>query len=492
MIVVCVVIWVILFVFFLVTRNYKKERFAKLDRKEHSLIVLYPTSYFLYHKLRFVKLAQKEEKARVAWRVLAVKGEASLRFEQYVIQKLSRSFLIIFCTVTLAILLEVLTTVNPTDPKIILRPEKGRESLELHYALEEGKQDSLTVEVVPTISLEKEAIEESGEDLCQIAYDAINEVILGQNSGFSYIVYPLFLVEELPEYGLSIQWECSPKEVISSKGEVYNEDLTESVLVKVTGSIYQKQLNEVGTYQVTVTVIPKKQYEYDCWREELAESIESITKESSEEEAIKLPEEFLGKRILWLSKSGKQAMGILVLGILVGILLYYSANEQLTKEVKNRKKQMVLDYPDIVNKLALLIGAGMTVSGAWNRIVTDYTNLLDSKKPQLRVAYEEMKATNYEMKLGVSEAVALEEFGRRLGIVEYMKLSSVLIQNLRKGSDGLMQLLSLMSQDAFEQRKQRAKQLGEEAGTKLLLPMMIMLVLVFVIILVPAFWSMQI
>lgn len=492
MIVVCVGIWVILLVFFLVTRNYKKEKFVTLDRKEHTLVVLYPTSFFLYQKLGFAKLAQREEKARVAWRVLAGKGEASLRFEQYVVKKLSISFVIIFLTVTLAFLLEVKTSLNQVDPKIILRPEEGSEALELHYVLEEGKQDSLTVEVIPTISPEKEAVREPEEDLCQIAYDSINQVILGKNSGFSYIVFPLILVEEIPEYELSIQWKCSPEEVINSRGEVYNEDLTESVLVTLTGSIYNKQSEKVGSYQVTVTVIPKKQYDYERWREELAKSIESVSKERSKEETIKLPEEFEGKRILWLSESGKQAMGILVMGILIGILLYYSANEQLTKEVKKRKKQMILDYPDIVNKLALLIGAGMTVSGAWERIVTDYTNLLDLKKPQLRFAYEEMKATNYEMKLGVSEVVAIEEFGRRLGIVEYMKLSSILIQNLRKGSDGLMQLLSLMSQDAFEQRKQRAKQLGEEAGTKLLLPMMIMLVLVFIIILVPAFWSMQI
>ena len=49
-----------------------------------------------------------------------------------------------------------------------------------------------------------------------------------------------------------------------------------------------------------------------------------------------------------------------------------------------------------------------------------------------------------------------------------------------------------MSSEAFEQRKNRARQIGEKAGTKLLFPMLIMLVLVLVIIMVPAFWSMKI
>ena len=63
---------------------------------------------------------------------------------------------------------------------------------------------------------------------------------------------------------------------------------------------------------------------------------------------------------------------------------------------------------------------------------------------------------------------------------------------MKKGAEGLTQILDLMAAEAFDSRKQRAKQLGEEAGTKLLLPMMMMLVLVLIIIMVPAFWSMQI
>ena len=44
----------------------------------------------------------------------------------------------------------------------------------------------------------------------------------------------------------------------------------------------------------------------------------------------------------------------------------------------------------------------------------------------------------------------------------------------------------------FEERKARAKRLGEEAGTKLLVPMFFMLAVVLVIVIVPAFMSVQI
>ena len=65
-------------------------------------------------------------------------------------------------------------------------------------------------------------------------------------------------------------------------------------------------------------------------------------------------------------------------------------------------------------------------------------------------------------------------------------------QNLRKGTKGLGDLLKMESVQAFEDRKARAKRMGEEAGTRLLIPMFLMLAEVLIIVVVPAFLSMQI
>jgi hypothetical protein len=70
-----------------------------------------------------------------------------------------------------------------------------------------------------------------------------------------------------------------------------------------------------------------------------------------------------------------------------------------------------------------------------------------------------------------------------------MKLSALLSQNIRKGSNNLLQILRQEADHAFAERKNQAKKLGEEAGTKLLLPMMMMLCVVMVIIMIPAYFS---
>ena len=53
-----------------------------------------------------------------------------------------------------------------------------------------------------------------------------------------------------------------------------------------------------------------------------------------------------------------------------------------------------------------------------------------------------------------------------------------------------MALLENEAVEALERRKERALQLGEKAGTKMLFPMMLMLGIVMAIIMVPAFMTM--
>jgi hypothetical protein len=162
------------------------------------------------------------------------------------------------------------------------------------------------------------------------------------------------------------------------------------------------------------------------------------------------------------------------------------------RELKNkatlRGKQLLLDYPDLVTKVSLYMGAGMTVRMAFAKIAGDYAAL---KKcgGAVRFVYEELLIACHEIDSGVSETLAYDHFAGRCNLQRYYKFCAVLTQNLKKGSAGILPILRAESKDAFEERKAIAKRLGEEAGTKLLMPMMLMLVIVMVIIIVPAVMS---
>ena len=96
------------------------------------------------------------------------------------------------------------------------------------------------------------------------------------------------------------------------------------------------------------------------------------------------------------------------------------------------------------------------------------------------------------MKSGIAEAESYERFARRCGLTVYMKFGALLSQNLKKGTKGLADIFRMEAVQAMEDRKSRAKRLGEEAGTKLLVPMFLMLAVVMAVIIIPAFWSIQI
>ena len=85
--------------------------------------------------------------------------------------------------------------------------------------------------------------------------------------------------------------------------------------------------------------------------------------------------------------------------------------------------------------------------------------------------------------------MAYEHFGRRTGLQEYIRLSMLLNQNLKKGNSTLLSRLREEADKVLGERLRNSKRLGEEAGTKLLFPMVAMLAVVMIIIMVPAFGS---
>ena len=119
----------------------------------------------------------------------------------------------------------------------------------------------------------------------------------------------------------------------------------------------------------------------------------------------------------------------------------------------------------------------------------DYMKKKESDNSYYDYVYEEMRYSLSELKRGISEILVYERFGRRVRLMPYMKLCSMLSQNLRRGNRYILDQLKLSSLDAYENKRENIKKLGEEASSKLLLPMMLQFILVLVIIMFPALRS---
>ena len=208
-------------------------------------------------------------------------------------------------------------------------------------------------------------------------------------------------------------------------------------------------------------------------------------------DSIKLPEQLNGKKLIWNTKKEHLSEKILFLGGGIVIILPFVEQSRKKEREKKRKALLELQYADMVSNLALLLGAGMTVSKAWNRLTENYMNERQKRTICRKEVYEEMQRTSFEIKNGMGEERAYERFGERCGGYRYRKFGNLLAQNLRKGSRGLTRLLEQEAEDAFEERKSMARKLGEEAGTKMLFPMILMLGAVMLILAFPAMRSME-
>ena len=103
--------------------------------------------------------------------------------------------------------------------------------------------------------------------------------------------------------------------------------------------------------------------------------------------------------------------------------------------------------------------------------------------------YQEILVTMRQLNSGISEREAYSELGERLNMARYRKLFSMVVQNMSMGTKDLFMALEQEEHAALEHRKERARQLGETASTKLLFPMILLLITVMLILLVPAVLS---
>lgn len=174
-------------------------------------------------------------------------------------------------------------------------------------------------------------------------------------------------------------------------------------------------------------------------------------------------------------ERGNLPVTIGALTIAASVSVFFLMDKDLFDQEKKRRELLRLGYPDLVHELALYLVAGMTVRAAFVRM--GKTNEL--------AAY-----ACREMQAGQSEVVAYEHFGKRAGPREYVKLSAMLSQNVKKGNGALLARLEEEALLSSEGRIQNGKKLGEEAETKLLIPMAMLLAVVMLMIMIPAFGMM--
>lgn len=358
----------------------------------------------------------------------------------------------------------------------LLKKDAARGSYEQELIARVGDEKvSLNV----TVEERRFSKEEADNEFAR-AEKLLEELLKGENASLCEVRDSLNFIEEIPGTAVEVEWVQKASEYFYYNGQ-RREDvkITEPLEIEISALLSCQEY--VRDYETSITLLP----EVSGTREKLFQLIETARSSQQESPVLTLPDELDGQKILWkkpLDITFLYFPGLIVLAA-VGLKIGGKRDEELKK--KERLKELERSYAQIVSKFTMLLSAGLNIRNAWERIVV----LHQKEKSSGSAVYEELEWGLREMKKGVSELEIYEGFGTRTGQVHYKKLMALFISDKRHGSVKLLDAMNREMLLAWEEQKRRTRQQGEIIGTKLLLPMMGMLAVVFVMILVPAFLS---
>lgn len=467
-------------------QKYSNYDWSYLDKKSHPFRNYYGMSYWIYQ--RFQILFQKRDAhLRKQLRSLSVLDKKELKetLIGFRCRQITMFLLVVFsgCMITLLLLFH---QSSEKQLRTIIRNPTGAGTKQVDLVLK--KKDSkkhyqLDVEEVLYTKTEWEKKKKEA-----ISY--IENVMKGENKSLDEVNKDLYFPEKIEENEIMISYESNTIKYISDNGIVdVSEVPNEGELVKITVYLEYKEFHE--EFEYIVRVVPQNKTKEEKEYEQVLQELQEQEKQSPYKTSFTIPKKIGNYDISLEDQRKKVQNGILFFAISVGILLFIREEETLKEQLKYRKEQLMKEYPEFVHQLVLFIGAGMTLKAALNKMANNYRKKKNEIN-QTSYLYEELLALTYELQAGVSEEEVYRAFGNRLELPLYKRMMELLIQGVKKGSTNTISMLEQEEKSALEVRKEQAKRLGEEAGTKLLMPMILLLGVVLVLVLYPAMAQFQV
>ncbi len=411
--------------------------------------------------------------------------------ESYYVNKIAKFLEIaLLCSAVLAVVLIVQYSQDRRIKGGVLeRPGYGEGAVEQNLILTIGQDRA-----VPDGEAESESFDvnlnartytsQQVSSLLKNAAARLEDQLPGENKTLDEVRLPLNLPASLEDDAVSVEYYITPMGVIEEDGSICQDPDPDGTLVTINATLTCQA--KTSTYECAARIFPPVLTPEAQLRENIKNAVEEASSSDPTDAKIRLPGSVDGRTLRWSYPKDSSMTLIIVLVLILPVGFWAREDSKIHDAAKERLTQLELDYSQLLWKLTMLLSAGLTIRGAFTRITEQY----EAEHTARRYVYEEMILTLREMRSGVPEAGAYENFGRRCCLPGYIKLGSLLSQNLKKGSKGLTALLEHEAVLSMEQHKMAVRRLGEKASVKMLLPMVLMFGVVLIILMVPAFLSM--
>lgn len=144
---------------------------------------------------------------------------------------------------------------------------------------------------------------------------------------------------------------------------------------------------------------------------------------------------------------------------------------------KKRFRAIMEDYPSFAMEFALLLNAGLTPIKSWQ---------MAGERHRETEFYIEARKVCARCRTGSSFGESLREFSLYLGVPEINTFISVILQGMQHGGTEMTGLLKQHALQCWEKRKIDYRKKAEEAGAKLVFPLMLGLLGILILLVYPA------
>lgn len=471
-------------VYILKANKLYKSELSNINKKEYKLFVFLPLGLLIFDKLKgFIK----NKKIENTIYTLYGRRDYTKKYIYFWAEKIALWVAI----VTLTLIISLVLSINYLPKKQLIhsieRPDynEGSRYYDVQYEIKidnEKRVNSLDILLLQKLPPEEKIIE-----LLNTASKNLPNIIKGNNKDLTHVDSKLNLINKYPNTDIKIKWESNTPELITNSGEIrYNQIKKDNQDGSITailtyGNKELKKNVHIKVFKRPISINEKM----DIIQEELNNNLQK----EKQQNIINLPNKIDNANIKWYKLNDNISPKItLILGFLISILFMFLKNYDLYEKIKKRDDELKREFPQFINKLVLLINAGLNLSTAIKKIEVDYKDYIrENKKITL---YEELIISLDDIQNGISEIEAYEQFGRRCKTPEILRFTSAIIQNAKRGNDALVEVLNQQSREIWDKRVAFARKQGEKASSKLILPMGIVFIIILLIVMTPVYLSM--
>ncbi len=379
------------------------------------------------------------------------------------------------------------TFITAENMSYIKRPSAGEGELYVPVNIEAKKGD-MSIDGNATIVVkEQEMTDEEIENMIVEFAAELPDKVAPESQGVRKVGKGFSLPEKDSRTGISIQWESSDSVLINPDGtyDVLALD-GDSETVTLTAQLTYNDIQKEVSFDVLL--VKDSELYGESVKGKIKELVQNLS-DSEDGNIVSLPKS-LGEDIsLRWKKSGSGAkVSILVFALAAVMIVYIFRFRGAEKEVKKYRSGITGYFPPFIDKFVLLLNSGLTVMTAMEKMADDCERQSAYDRKNL-LAAEVSEIGRRVKNLNSSIVKEWREFAGRTSISEIMRFSTIIEENLNKGS-ALADKLESESNLLREKEKKSVQERIRMIDSKLTMPMILMLFSLVLVTVAPAMMQM--